>query len=229
MRPSGFWRRYAAYSLDLLAPLAVSVPLLWDTGLKMIARTDLHMAQAQLRMFELMDEAMLRRPDPVEELLAWSHDPALREALLAIIAVWMQSLGVAAAVIVALSALWFIGFEASPWQASPGKRLAGLRVTTGDGGRPGAARIALRFIAGAPSWLLLHLGHALAGWRKDGRALHDILAGTRVVLEPAASAAMPRWARYWLWAQALAVAAAFIAVATQYALLAAEAWQAGLP
>ena len=50
-----------------------------------------------------------------------------------------------------------------------------------------------------------------------------------MVLEPAASAAMPHWARYWLWAQALAVAAAFIAVATQYALLAAEAWQAGLP
>lgn len=229
MRPAGFWRRYAAYSLDLLVPLAVSVPLLWGTGQEMLARTQLHMAQAQLRLFELMDLAFLRRQSPMQELLSWTDDPALRKALLAMAAAWLEALGVAALVVVALAALWFIAFEASPWQASPGKRLAGLRVSTGDGGRPGLARIALRFVAGAPSWFALHLGHALAGWRKDGRALHDLLAGTRVVLEPAASVAMPRWARYWLWAQALAMAACLIAVATQYALLAAAAWQAGLP
>lgn len=229
MHPAGFWRRYAAYSLDLLVPLAVSVPLLWGTGLKMLARTQLHMAQAQLRMFELMDEAMLRRADPVAELMAWSQDPVLRTAILAILAAWFEALGVAAAVIVALAALWFIAFEASPRQATPGKRLAGLLVTNVDGSRPGPARVALRFFAGAPSWLLLHLGHALAAWRKDGRALHDLLAGTRVVLAPEANAAMPRWARHWLWAQALALAAAFTAVATQYALLLAEAWKSGLP
>jgi len=229
VRPAGFWRRYAAYSLDLLVPLAVSVPLLWSTGREMLARTQLHMAQAQLRMFELMDLAFVRRQSPMDELLSWTADPALRKALLAMAAAWMEALGVAALVVVALAALGFIAFEASPWQASPGKRLAGLRVTTIDGSRPGLARIALRFVAGAPSWLVLHLGHALAGWRKDGRALHDLIAGTRVELEPAASAAMPRWARNWQWAQALVVAACLIAVATQYALLAAEAWKAGLP
>ena len=38
----------------------------------------------------------------------------------------------------ALAALYFIGFEASRWQATPGKRLLGLRVQASDGGRLGA-------------------------------------------------------------------------------------------
>lgn len=229
MHPAGFWRRYAAYSLDLLVPLVLSVPLLWGTALKVFTRTQQHIAEAQLRLFELTDRAIERQSPPMEELMSWTTDPTLRQPLLAMMAVWLEAIGVAALVITSLAALWFIVFEASPWQASPGKRLAGLRVTTLEGMRPGPARVALRFVAGTPSWLALHLGHALAAWRKDGRALHDLIAGTCVVLAPGATRAMPRWARAWLWTQALALAAVVTAVATQYALLFAEAWTYGLP
>lgn len=226
MRPAGFWRRYAAYSLDVLVPVAVSVPLLWGTGARVLAGTDAAMRQVQFRLFELMDAALAGGADaanPLGQLTAWSGDPVLREGVLALVATWVHGLAVAAAVLFALSALWFVGFEASRWQATPGKRLAGLRVTALDGSRPARWRVVLRFVAGVPSWLMLHLGHALAGWTKDRRALHDLVAGTRVVLAPEASDAMPRWARRWLWLQALAFTAALVGVVTSYALLLAQA------
>lgn len=229
MRRAGFWRRYAAYSLDLLVPVVASVPLLWRTGQEMLDRTWQHMAEAELRMYDLMALSEARSGHALADMPGWSTDPALREALLAMVAAWLEAIGIAALVIAALAALWFIAFEASPWQASPGKRLAGLRVVAADGSRPGPGRVALRFFAGAPSWGLLHLGHAMAAIRRDGKALHDLLAGTQVVLAPGATSAMPRWARYWLGAQALAVVALVMAVGSQYLLLAVEAWKAGLP
>ena len=45
--------------------------------------------------------------------------------------------------------------------------------------------------SGASSWLTLNLGHALAGFRRDHRALHDLVAGTQVL----GRGPMPRWAR----------------------------------
>jgi len=228
-RPAPFWRRYAAYSLDVLAPLAASVPLLWNTGRRLVAATDLHLGRLQLRLLELADVAIGRGEDPLRALLGWPGDARLREAATELVAAWLRGAGIAAAVLFALAALWFIGFEASRWQATPGKRLAGLRVVADDGSRPGLARVAARFFGGLPSWLLLHLGHALAAWSRDRRALHDRLAGTRVVLVPDAGDAMPRWARAWLWAQGTALAALFTAALTYYGMLALEAFAVGLP
>lgn len=225
MRAAGFWRRYAAYSLDLLAPIALSLPLLWSTGQRMLARTELHMAQAQLRLYDLMALTEAQGRHALTGIFEWTDDPALRKVLLAMAGAWFEAMGIAALVVTALAAVWFIAFEASPWHASPGKRLAGLKVVRRDGGRPGPGRIAARFVAGAPSWLLLHLGHAMAAIRRDGRALHDMVAGTRVVLAPGATTRMPRWARYWLAAQAIVLVAALMAVGTQYLLLAVEAWK----
>lgn len=227
--PAGFWRRYAAWSLDALAPLAFSVPLLWSTGQRMLAQTDLHLSKLQLRMFELADVAIGQGRDPLQAMAGWTHDPVLRAALLDLSRAWLHAALVAALVLFALSAAWWIAFEASPWQATPGKRLFGLQVSRHDGGRPGPGRVALRFLAGIPSWCLLHLGHAMAGWRADQRALHDLLSGTRVVLAPGAGAAMPPGARRWLWAQAIALLAAFAAVATFYAVIFFEALATGLP
>ncbi|MBW8311932.1 MAG: RDD family protein [Rhizobium sp.] len=227
--PAGFWRRYAAWSLDALAPLALSIPLLWSTGQRLLAQTDLHLSKLQLRLFELADAALDHGSDPLQALPGWTHDPTLRAGVADLAAAWGDATLVAVAVLFALSAAWWIAFEASPWQATPGKRLFGLQVTRHDGGQPGPGRVALRFLAGIPSWCLLHLGHAMAGWRADQRALHDLLSGTRVVLAPGEVAAMPPGARRWLWAQAIALLVAFAAVATAYALMLAEALATGLP
>ena len=94
--------------------------------------------------------------------------------------IWARHATWAKVLVAGIAALYFIGFEASRWQATPGKRLLGLQVQSEQGGRLELARTALRFFAGSLSWLSLNLGHALAGWRKDGRALHDLLAGARV-------------------------------------------------
>lgn len=219
MRPAGFWRRYAAYSLDLLAPILLASPWLWFHGQRTLARLDYEMARLQLRMYDLMDLALANGQHPLRQLPAWVEDPQLQALTAGLASELALAVVLACLAIAAAAAPWFIGFEASRWQATPGKRLAGLQVVAAHGGRPGLARVVLRFIAGAPSWLLLHLGHALAGWTPERRALHDYLAGTRVVLAPGATRHSPRWVRGWLWAQGLAFAAGLLALATWYALL----------
>lgn len=75
-----------------------------------------------------------------------------------------------------------------------GKLLVGVRVVATDGGLlpPGAALLrAVTQLAMLP--FLLGLGHVLAGLRKDKRALHDLIAGSRVerVLEVRARPPVP--------------------------------------
>jgi uncharacterized RDD family membrane protein YckC len=101
--------------------------------------------------------------------------------------------------------------EAGAAQATPGKRAAGLAVVGPDGTRPGRRRILLRTAVKLLPWQVAHLAItraagagvarspklagagfglalslagasvALARTRPDGRALHDLAAGTRVV------------------------------------------------
>jgi len=220
--PAGFWRRYAAYSLDALAILALALPLAWPWLRAAGQAWEQGMGVLQMRLWELLDEAFGSGIDPGTQLLAWSNDPVLRAGLLDLAGILAGALLAVLAWVLVVAALWFVASEASPWQASPGKRALGLKVTTLAGERPGLARVIGRFLAGIPSWLLLNLGHAIAGWRKDKRALHDLLAGTRVVLAEGAPARMPRWARYWLAAQAVVFLAACGWVLSNYLLLAWE-------
>jgi len=66
--------------------------------------------------------------------------------------------------------------------ATPGKWVVGLRVVDHRGRVPiGVTRALLRMVAYTVSSLSLGVGHALILLRADRRALHDILAGTRIV------------------------------------------------
>jgi len=68
---------------------------------------------------------------------------------------------------------WFFG-------QTMGKMMLGIRVVMLAGG-PLTLGVAVRRALGwALSLLLLGMGHVLAGLRADRRALHDLLAGTRV-------------------------------------------------
>jgi len=210
--PAGFWHRYAAWSLDWLllsAPLAL---LLWP----LLAR-----AWAQLQAANHSVEAwMLARlelsadmPSPLAMALQLLADPALAASLHAAVAGLLLTLSEAALIAFALSALYFVSTEAGPWQATPGKRLAHLRVRAVDGGVAGPRRALLRHLGGVPSWAMLNLGHAIAGWRRDHRALHDLIAGTQVLAE----GPMPRWVKTWLTAQAVVLAALFFGVFAWFA------------
>jgi uncharacterized RDD family membrane protein YckC len=147
-------------------------------------------------------------PSPLSLLPVLLHDAPLLAKVDATMTRMNFAFGQALLLGGGVAAIYFIGFEASAWQATPGKRAVDIAVVDMSGRRLGWARAAGRFFAGALSWMTLNLGHALAGWRSDGRALHDLLAGTRVV----ARSPMPRWARWLLYAQLAALLAAFAGI-----------------
>jgi len=74
--------------------------------------------------------------------------------------------------------------ESGQHQATPGKRLIGLRVTDLSGNRISFARASARYFAKFPSFFLLLTGYLIQPFTARKQALHDILAGTLVVLNP---------------------------------------------
>jgi uncharacterized RDD family membrane protein YckC len=72
-----------------------------------------------------------------------------------------------------------------------GKLVVGARVVGLDGAPPAIGASILRFFAYAASLFPLGLGFVMAGLRTDRRALHDLLAGTRVERLPKPARAVP--------------------------------------
>ncbi len=69
-------------------------------------------------------------------------------------------------------------------EATPGKRLLGLRVVRADGGRVGVGRVIGRYFAEQLSGLVFLVGYVMAAFDEEKRTLHDYLCGTRVVRGP---------------------------------------------
>lgn len=203
MTPAGFWRRWAAWSLDwlLLSPLLMLLLRL------PLARAWQHWQALNAQLDDWVYARIVAAdgafPSPLAMTFELMQDKTLAATLQLGVGRLYLALAQALALALAAAALYYIAFESSAWQATPGKRLARLRVQMLDGAKAGLARVALRHCAGALSWVALNLGHALAGWRADRRALHDLIAGMQVV----ADAPMPRWARVWLAAQFAGLAA----------------------
>lgn len=78
---------------------------------------------------------------------------------------------------------WFAAFESSVWQATPGKKLLRLQVTTLHGGRVSFVRAFGRQAGKLASKFLLGLGYVLAAFTQRKQALHDMFASTLVVRE----------------------------------------------
>jgi len=76
--------------------------------------------------------------------------------------------------------LYFTFFEASSWQATPGKRILRLYVADLNGRPLTLARAALRNVARIISGVLL-IGYLIAGFTEKKQALHDIVAGCLVL------------------------------------------------
>ena len=226
--PATFWRRYAAYSVDVAAVVVIAVPLLAWQMAGVPAAFDAAVEALQLRLWDLLDGALMDPAGPLELARRWADDPGLRAGIAALADVVLDAVVVAMLVLVLVAAVWFVGFESSARQATPGKAALGLRVTDADGGRAPFGRVLARFLAGAPSWALLHLGHAMAAWTRDRRALHDLVAGTRVELRDDVAAALPGWARAWLALQVAAVVLLFGLVLVRYVQLALEVAAGGL-
>ncbi|HAB17693.1 MAG TPA: RDD family protein [Verrucomicrobiota bacterium] len=65
--------------------------------------------------------------------------------------------------------------------ATPGKQLLGLRIVREDGSRLGYGRAALRFAAELVTMMTFGAGYLLIAIHPEKRALHDLLAGTKVI------------------------------------------------
>jgi uncharacterized RDD family membrane protein YckC len=74
-----------------------------------------------------------------------------------------------------------------------GKMIVGVRVVAGEAGPPPFGAALLRFAGYFASAAIFALGFVVAGLRGDKRALHDLIAGTRVehVAGPEGSAVPP--------------------------------------
>jgi uncharacterized RDD family membrane protein YckC len=207
--PAGFWRRYAAYSLDFALLGMISTLLVWS---RLVAGSR-EISSAMSRLSELLSrglgDALMQGATPAQLSSDMLQNPAIEAAADAVQAAifdlslpWLLCYAV-------LAALYHIGAEQSHWQGSPGKHALDLVVVdAGVGQRAALPRITVRHFAGALSWLTLNLGHALAALPPQKRALHDYIAGTRVITTDT-SPHLPPWARVWL---ALQVVASLVAL-----------------
>jgi uncharacterized RDD family membrane protein YckC len=76
---------------------------------------------------------------------------------------------------------YFVGFESSAYQATPGKMALGLIVVDTDGRRISPARAFGRYFAKILSGLILLIGYIMVGFTERKQGLHDMIAGTLVV------------------------------------------------
>ncbi|MET3683069.1 putative RDD family membrane protein YckC/RNA polymerase subunit RPABC4/transcription elongation factor Spt4 [Alkalibacillus flavidus] len=72
-------------------------------------------------------------------------------------------------------------FHASKWQATPGKKMIGIKVTDMNGNRISFARGFGRGLALNLSAFTLYIGFMMAGFTSKKQALHDMIARTLVI------------------------------------------------
>ncbi|TWH99107.1 RDD family protein [Luteimonas cucumeris] len=204
-RPAGFWQRYVAWSLDA-AIVAVPTLLFSMAGLRMHLQALVgDFVSLTMMLAQRLVDGLMQGTQVMQLASSLAHEPALQAAMATILDDLRVLLLPPVAWFALFAACYWIGFERSPWQATPGKRALGLRVTDIDGEALDWRRATARHFAAAPSWLLLNLGHALAAWTPQKRALHDYIASTRVAADR--GAVLPLWAKAWLLLQAMAALA----------------------
>jgi uncharacterized RDD family membrane protein YckC len=176
MSPAGFWKRYVAYFIDVLM-LYLVTEILSAVFFSGAGSSELQQARALLNGLS----------DP--QALSQEMGPLMAETTTLL---W-QGLLFSSVAYVIVGGLYFTLMESSPQQATLGKRLVGIKVTDVHGRRIGRGRALARFLAASLSWLTMNLGHALAAWTPERRALHDYVAGTRVENADPAQPQMPAW------------------------------------
>ncbi|GHC03332.1 RDD family protein [Thermomonas carbonis] len=205
---AGLMPRTVAWTLDA----ACLLPLVALLGSARMAdafvRARVAMDALSAALPRLLEQAIGGVPDPMTLARVWLTDPALAAASATLHSALWDLLLTPLLLYMLLACVWTVGFEASSWQATPGKRALGLTVVDRDGRRLRSGGALLRFLAAGLSWLTLNIGHALAGF-KPHLALHDHASGSRV-LAARDRPPMPAWA--WAWLTILGVA--FVIAAT---------------
>lgn len=199
---TGFWRRYAAWSLDAAIVALPVLAITWSRMASALHEAGIAFDALAARVSGLLLDILSSSKDVLSMALAALSDSGVRVASATLQSALWRALQPGVGGFLMVAAVYWIACECSPWQATPGKRALGLRVTDVDGQRIGFGRALARHLAGALSWLTLNLGHLLAAVPPERRALHDFVAGTRV-LQGGDAERLPAWAQVWLLLQAL--------------------------
>lgn len=97
-------------------------------------------------------------------------------------------------VLVVVGFLYYVFFESSKWQATPGKMALGIRVTDVQGHRltlaRAAGRNAIRLVNAASS-LVPFVFYIVTAFTQRKQGVHDLLAGTYVIVGRANQAVEP--------------------------------------
>lgn len=202
LAPAGILPRSVAWTLDA----ACLLPLVALLGSARIGNA-LEQARAAwgamaAALPRLLEQAIGSVPDPMVLARIWLADPALAAASASLQSALSDLLLTPLLLYALLACAWTVGFEASAWQATPGKRALGLTVADRDGRRLRSGGALLRFLAAGLSWLTLNIGHALAAF-PPYLALHDHVSGTRVLAARDGRPRVPPWA--WVWLALLAL------------------------
>lgn len=192
--PAGFWARSAAWSLDAACLLPLAALLGASPIRAALIQANTALFALTTAMTRLLDAALAQGQAPAALLPNWLQDAQLLASIDQLQAALTVLLVMPLLLYAVLAGAWSVGFEASAWQATPGKRALGLVVTTARGSRLSYWQALLRFLCAGLSWFTLNLGHAMAAFAPH-LALHDRLSHTRVL---SAQPALPLWAKAWL-------------------------------
>lgn len=83
--------------------------------------------------------------------------------------------------------LYYALCESSDWQATPGKRILGMKVVDMQGRRIGFWRATARHFGKILSTLTLFIGFVMIAFTREKQGLHDIMAGCLVINRPPAA------------------------------------------
>jgi uncharacterized RDD family membrane protein YckC len=149
---AGFWLRAMAYVIDLLLIALLSMPVLAFLTPLAGSRWEDYSKLSSQEMFNLQNPAV------------WPFMAIVMPAV--VFCGW----------------LYYALCESSSWQATPGKKLLGLRVSDLEGRPITFGRASGRFLGRiVTGFVPFGIGYLLAGFTARKQALHDIIAGCLVL------------------------------------------------
>lgn len=103
---------------------------------------------------------------------------------------------------IAVNLCYFAIFESSSWQATPGKKALGIKVTDLNGQRISFARATGRWAGKFLSAAILYIGYLMCIWTHKKQCLQDIMAGCLVVskdYQPTDGPVGTMKSPFWVW------------------------------
>jgi len=153
----GFVPRLVAYLLDMFVWVVVAV-VVWDLVLKMTGWPELRLPQ----------------PSPGISPEAYYQTVSQYVEKMWPIILWHRL------IVYSICALYEIPFNAT-FGATPGKLIVGAKIVRLDGTSIGLRIALLRWVGARVSDLIFWMGYLPIIFRCDKRALHDLIAGTKVI------------------------------------------------